>query len=163
MKTTPLSVRHLQVLILTLAAFCCLRPAAADPRTVSFHLGAQCLCAQCGFDAQRALSKMGGVQKATLSVKQRRLDVTLDESRRPVSALAVALSKMELGKDSALLWSLDANADTAQAAKALGQTPGVKGARPDAKAHAVLLTFAPSPSVTMEQLDAALKGAKPHA
>lgn len=122
---------------------------------------------QWGGSTQRSNAKgdrqKGGVQKATLSVKQRRLDVTLDESRRPVSALAVALSKMELGKDSALLWSLDANADTAQAAKALGQTPGVKGARPDAKAHAVLLTFAPSPSVTMEQLDAALKGAKPHA
>jgi len=163
MKTTSPLVGRLLALTLALAAFGCLRSAAADPRMVSFHLGAQCLCAQCAFDAQRALSKMDGVQKVTLSVKQRRLDVTLDEAKRPVSTLAVSLAKMELGKDSALLWSVDANADTGQAAKALGHIPGVKSAKPDAKAHAVLLTFAPAPSVTTAELDDTLKGATPHA
>lgn len=136
--------------------------AQADTRTVSFHLGAQCLCAQCAFDAQRVLSKIDGVRKVTLSVKQRRLDVVLDEAKRPVSVLATALAKQELGKDSALIWSVGpGNAD--QQAKALAQVPGVKAAKPDAKEHTALLTFSPKPDVTTAQLDAALKGAGGHA
>lgn len=150
----------------------CLGPArtamADGPRTVSFHLGAQCLCAQCAFDAQRALKKLPGVQNVKLDARQRRLDITLDEAKRPVSTLAAFLAKLDIGSESALIWPDGNEPDTVRAAEELAQVPGVQSAKADAKAHTVLLTFAAGSAVTTTQLAAALghppaKGAPAHA
>ena len=125
-------------------------PAAA--REVDFRVGTACYCASCAFEGQRELKKFPGVQKVRLSTKERRLTVVFREGEKPVSALALALARLDLGKDSVLEWPAP-NAE--QVAPLLAKVPGVAGAQPDAKKRRVLLTFAAQPAVTLAQLDAA--------
>jgi copper chaperone CopZ len=130
--------------------------AAAAPRTLSFRVNAACTCAECSFEANRVLPRFDGVRKVSLSVKDRRLDVVFEEGKRPLSELALQVSKLDMGQGSVLLWPADEDAD--RAAGALARVPGVRSARADAKAHAVALTFSRSPAVALAQLDAAAKG-----
>ena len=149
--------------LVAVAIMCMARPAAASPRTVVFHLGAQCLCAQCGFDAVRILGKFDGVQKTTLFTKERHMDIVFDEAKQPLSALALAVSHLDLGDNSSLAWPIDQKADPTQAAKALEKIPGVHAAKANAKDHTVLLTFTSKAPVSASQLDSALKGTAAHA
>jgi hypothetical protein len=129
------------------------------PRTVSFRLSSACACAQCSFDAHRELKKFEGVKKTTLSVKDRRLDVVFKEAGQPLSALAIAVGKLDLGKGSTLLWPVPNGADPGQAADALSHISGIAAVRADAKARVVHLSFRADASVTVSQLDNALEGA----
>ncbi len=128
-------------------------PSTSPPRELNFRVGVECLCAACAFDTQRALKKFPGVQKVTLSTKERRLTVVFREGDKPVSALALALAGSPLGKEGALEWP-------APDAVALAKVPGVASARFDDKKRLVLLTFAAQPGVTLAQLDAATRPAE---
>jgi copper chaperone CopZ len=143
---------------LTGLGFALAHPAAAAPRTLSFRVSEACSCASCSFEAGRKLPQIEGVKKTALSVKDRRLDVVFDEVKRPVSDLAAAVSKLDMGKDSTLLWSVPKDADIAASAVALARVPGVRSAKADPNARTVALVFTGKSPVTLAQLDSAIKG-----
>jgi copper chaperone CopZ len=134
------------------------RPVYAAERTVSFRVTSACNCAECAFSARRDIPRIQGVKEARLSVKDRRLDVTFDDSRKPVSTLAQAIGRTDLGKGCTLVWAVVPGADPQRLASALANVPGVASTKVDGKAKAVLVAFAPKPEVSLSQLDAAGKG-----
>lgn len=131
---------------------------AESARTISFRVNSACTCAECTFEACRKLPRFEGVTKTALSVKARRLDVTFFEDKQPVSALAAAVRKLDVGKDSALLWPVHTGEDAAREAEALSRVPGVSTAKPEPKAGVIAVTFSGKVVVHLAQLDAAVKG-----
>jgi copper chaperone CopZ len=138
-----------------MAGTAAIRPAGAAPRLFSFHVANACTCASCAFEAPRALNKIDGVKKTTLHIKEHRLDILFDDAKTPISTLSNAVAKLDMGKDSTLVWKVDG--DAARAAEALGRLPGVHTATADGKSHTVALTFAKGPAVTAAQVDTAVK------
>lgn len=143
---------------LALAWSCRPARAAEPPRAISFRVNSACTCAECSFEANRKLPKLEGVTKTALSVKDRRLDVMFAEGSQPISELAGVVRRLDMGKDSTLLWPVPSGCDVARGAEALAKIPGVVSAKPDPRARAIALTFGGKPAVRIAQLDAALKG-----
>ncbi|MBV9468588.1 MAG: hypothetical protein JO316_18195 [Abitibacteriaceae bacterium] len=165
---TRRGVVSILVTLLMLALLVCplLKRADADtttatPHTFSFNVPSSCTCASCSFEVHRTVKKFEGVFKTALSVRDRRLDVTFDEAKHPLSALANLIAHLDLGKDSALLWPLPPGVDTNKALAALGQVPGVHTAKLDPKTHLAQITFNAAkddPTVTATQLKDAVNG-----
>jgi hypothetical protein len=132
--------------------------AAEVSRPLAFDVPASCTCASCSFDTYRVLSKFEGVKKVTLSGKDHRLKVQFVEGKQPVSALALKLEHLELGKGSSLLWPVLDSIEISKATAALSRISGIAAATADAKDHTVHLTFAAQAAVTIPQLDNALQG-----
>lgn len=146
-------------LIPTFVALGLAAPSLAAERTVSFRVGCGCNCAECTFSARKDIPKIPGVKQTRLSVKDQRLDVTFDDAQKPLSGLVQAINRTDLGKGCLLVWPVAAGTDAQRLATALKRVSGIATTKVDAKAKAVLLTFAPQPAVNLAQLDAASKEA----
>ena len=142
-----------------------LQVARADeaPRSLSFAVPAPCTCSSCAFDVRRELGKFEGVKKVTLAGKDHRLDIDFVEGKQPLSALALALARLELGKGSSLLSPVPNGVEVSKAVEALSGIVGVATAKADKKARVVHLTFDGKTAVTMTQIDDVLqKFTTPH-
>lgn len=131
--------------------------AAEAPRSFSFVVSSACDCASCNFDAGRVLSKFEGVKKVKLDEKERVLKIDFIEARQPLSALALAVARLDIGKGSTLMWPLPTGIEAAKAGDILSHLAGVASAKTNAKMQVAYLTFNGKTAVTISQLDDAFK------
>jgi len=122
---------------------------------VPFQLRSSCDCASCGFALQDDLRKIRGVARVGLSARERILTVTFDEEQVPLSRVAAATAKSELGKQSALIGDL-MDARTPPQTPGLAQVPGVRSYAVDSKRKRLLVELTEEPSLTTKTLAAAL-------
>lgn len=129
--------------------------APVTPSRVRFLLRADCTCASCGFAMQDQLHKLRGVSRVDLSVRDRLVTVTFDESQAPLSRVAAVLAGTDIGKRSALIADL-APTQPAPEPAALTRLAGIRQADVDRKKDRLLLELSNDAPLTTAELSATL-------